>query len=128
MQSGHGEKLSRSQEKAIAGLLTQPTIKEAAKSAGIGNRTLIGWLKNEPSFIASYRQARREVVRAAIAGIQGAMHEAVEALRDVLNDSDAPASARVSAARVILDSGLRGAELEDLETRIEALEKEITGK
>jgi hypothetical protein len=62
--TGHGEKLSRKREQAIAALLTQPTIAAAAKMAGIGERTLRRWLKL-PEFASAYDAARREVVVAA---------------------------------------------------------------
>ena len=38
--SGHGEKLTRKQEAAIAALLLQPTITAAAAAVGIGEATL----------------------------------------------------------------------------------------
>jgi len=43
---GHGEKLSRKQEQAIAALLTCPTIEQAAKAAGVGETTLWRWLQD----------------------------------------------------------------------------------
>ena len=43
--AGHGEKLGRKQEEAIAALLSQRNIEEAARAAGVGTRTLIRWLK-----------------------------------------------------------------------------------
>jgi hypothetical protein len=47
--AARGSILGRKQEDAIAALLTQRNIEEAAKSAGIGTRTLLRWLKL-PSF------------------------------------------------------------------------------
>jgi hypothetical protein len=40
----------------------------------------------------------------------------------VMRDAEAPASARVSAARAILETAIKAVELEDLEARIIALE------
>ncbi|ACL04491.1 phage protein [Desulfatibacillum aliphaticivorans] len=123
-ETGHSQKLSRKQEAAILGLLTLPTMAQAAESAGITSRTLLRWLKNE-DFIEAYRQARREVVQQAVAGIQGAMSEALDTLRDVMKDAQATPAARVSAARTILDMGLKGVELEDVLVRLEALETQL---
>ena len=39
--AGNGAKLVRKQEEAIAALLTQRNIDEAARTAGIGGRTLL---------------------------------------------------------------------------------------
>ena len=40
---GHGDKLSRKQEQAIAALLAEPTIEAAAPKADIGLTTLKNW-------------------------------------------------------------------------------------
>jgi hypothetical protein len=40
--AGHGEKFGRKQEEAIAALLTQRNVEEAARAAGISVRTLLG--------------------------------------------------------------------------------------
>ena len=42
--------------------------------------------------------------------------------RAVMHDSESPASARVSAAKTILDTAIKAVELEDLEQRLTALE------
>jgi hypothetical protein len=101
-----GEKLTRTQEKAIAALLTKPTVKAAAEAAGVGERTLRGWLK-DPGFVSAYRQARREVVESAIGRIQAATGTAVDTLVTVAN-SGAKDSDRVRAAIALLDHAFRG--------------------
>jgi len=45
-----------------------------------------------------------------------------------MNDPKKPASARVSAARSILELAIKAIEIEDLEIRIEELERLITNK
>jgi nitrate reductase alpha subunit len=119
----HGEKLSRKQELAIAALLTCSAITDAAKQCSIGEVTLHRWLK-DATFQTAYREARRQVVQQAIVQIQQATGEAVETLRKVMQAADAPASAKVSAAKTILDTAVKAIELEDLEQRIVALETE----
>ena len=64
--AGHGEKFGRKMEAAIAALLTQRNIDEAAKAAGISTRTLMRWLK-VPEFLAAYREARRTAYSQAVA-------------------------------------------------------------
>lgn len=120
-------KLSRNQEKAIAALLNHSSIPEAAKSIGIGERTLFRWLKLDP-FKSAYREARQEVVSQAIARIQAGMARAVTTLKAVMKNEDAPASARVSAAKAMLDMGLKVVEIENLEARIDEIEKVVKGK
>jgi hypothetical protein len=114
--------MSRKQELAIAALLREPTIEAAAKAVGIAPITLLRWLQ-VPEFRVAYREARRQVVEGAIAYLQAATNEAVETLRKVMVDGEAPASSRVSAARIVLETAIRGVELLDLEVRVEQLEQ-----
>ena len=118
---GHGEKLSRKQEALISALLTTPTLADAAHTAGIGEVTAWRWLK-DATFQAAYREARRQVVQQAIVQVQQATGEAVATLRQVMQAAEAPASAKVSAAKTILETAVKAVELEDLEARIVALE------
>ena len=53
-----GSKFTRKKEEAIAALLTQRNVEEAARAAGVGTQTLLRWLK-VPEFQAAYREARR---------------------------------------------------------------------
>ena len=119
---GHGAKFGRKQEAAIVGLLTMPTIEEAAKHAGISGPTLWRWLQ-DPSFQGQYRKARRDAFGQATARLQQASSAAVDTLKEIAEDGKAPPSARVMAARAILEMAQRGIELEDLAERVDALEK-----
>jgi len=121
---GHGEKLSRKQEAAISALLVQSTMSQAAAVAGIGEVTLWRWLQI-PTFKEQYRLARREAVSQAVGQLQGACSVAVAALTDISQDSNCPASARVSAARTVLELALKGVELEDLAVRVGELEQQV---
>jgi hypothetical protein len=123
---GHGEKLSRKQEALIAALLLAPTLADAAHTAGIGEVTAWRWLK-EPTFQTAYREARRAVVQQAITKAQRATGTAVETLVTIMQDVNAPASARVSAAKTVLDISVKAVELEDLEQRLAALEAQAKG-
>jgi len=122
---GHGEKLSRNQERAISALLVHPTMTQAADAAGIGEVTLWRWLRI-PTFKEQYRLARREVVSQAVGQLQAACSGAVVALTDISTDVNCPASARVSAARTVLEMALKGVELEDLAVRVEELEQQVS--
>lgn len=97
---GHGEKLSRTQERAIAALLEQPTIEAAAKVCGVNEKTLRRWLKAE-AFSEAFKAARERVVDFAVVSLQRSMHEAVDAL--VRNLTAASPTVQVQAARAILE-------------------------
>ena len=125
--SGHGEKLTHKQERAIAALLVAPSVTAAAQQIGVNENTLLRWLK-DAAFQITYREARRAVVQHAITQVQRATGEAVETLRNVMQDPEASASARVSAAKAILETAVKAVELEDLEVRIAALEAQGPGQ
>jgi len=116
---GHGEKLSRKQETAIAALLSAPSIKAAAIEAGIGEATLWRWLQL-PDFQTAYRAARRSVIERAVSELQAAAGEAVETLKRNLHCEN-PA-VEIRAAQIILEQGIKGVELMDLQERVERLE------
>ena len=121
---GHGEKVTRNQERAIAALLVHPTMSQAATAAGVGEVTLWRWMQI-PEFKEHYRLARRQAVSQAVGHLQQACSAAVVALTDVFQDVNCPASARVSAARTVLEMALKGVELEDLAVRVEELEQQV---
>lgn len=119
-----GEKLSKKKELAIAAILTCPTLKDAAKQIGISEPTLFRWLQRS-DFQESLKQAKKQAVQQATSSLSQICHEAVHNLRKVMNDNTAPASSRVAAAKTVLDSGLRGIELEDLDARLANLEQQL---
>ena len=114
--------LSPKQEKALIALLTEPTISAAAKTAGIGERTLHTWL-GEDAFAKAYRDARRAAVQQTIARLQQASSMAVTTLMEVMDGMGNSPAARVSAAKAVIEQTLKSTEIEDLAARIEALEQ-----
>ena len=98
---GHGTKFGRKKEEAIAALLTQRNIEEAAKAVGIGANTLLRWLK-VPEFDAAYREARHAAFRQSVARLQQASGAAVSTLLKIMVDTSAPHSTRVRAADSVL--------------------------
>jgi hypothetical protein len=119
---GHGAKFGRKQEEAIAALLTQRNIDEAAKTIGIAPNTLLKWMK-EPGFDAAYREARRLAFRQSVARLQQASGAAVSTLLKVMLDVNAPHSTRVRAADSVLDHAAKAIEIEDVEARESDLER-----
>jgi len=119
--TGHGAKFDRKKEEAIAALLTQRNVEEAARAAGISTKTLLRWLQ-VPEFQKAYREARRAAFGQATARLQQASSAAVTTLLKVMIDPASPASTRVRAADCILDHGKKAIELEDIEVRVAELE------
>jgi transposase-like protein len=118
---GHGAKFGRKKEEAIAALLTQRNIEEAARTAGISTQTLLRWLK-VPEFEIAYREARRAAFGQSIARLQQASSAAVSTLLKVMIDPNSPASTRVRAADSILGHAAKAIEIEDIEVRVAELE------
>jgi hypothetical protein len=117
-----GSILGRKQEDAIAALLTQRNVEEAARAAGVGVRTLLRWMKL-PEFQSAYRQARRDAFGQAIARLQQGTSAAATTLLKVMIDPSAPVSVRVRAADSVLNHAAKAIEIEEIEARVTALEE-----
>ena len=119
---GHGTKFSRKMEEAVAALLTQRNVEEAARAAGIGAATLLRWQKL-PEFKKALREARRAAHQQSNARLQQATSAAVSTLLKVMVDPATPASTKVRAADSVLNHSAKAIELEDIEARVEELER-----
>jgi hypothetical protein len=118
---GHGSKFNRKMDAAIAALLTQRNMEEAAKTAGVGVNTLVRWMK-VPEFRAAYREARRAAYSQAVARLQQGATAAATTLLKVMLDQGTPASVRVRAAECVMTHSSKAIEIEDIEARVSELE------
>lgn len=121
---GHGSKFGHKKEAAIEALLTQRNVEEAARSIGIGTRTLIRWMKI-PEFDLAYLEARRATVSQSNARLQQASSAAVSTLLKIMVDGSALASTRVRAADSVLDHAKQAIEIDDIQVRLNALEQTV---
>jgi transposase-like protein len=119
--TGHGAKFGRKKEEAIAALLSQRNVEDAARSVDIDAKTLLRWMK-EPEFDAEYRNARRAAFGQSVARLQQAYGAAVSTLLKIMVDSNTPASTRVRAEDSVLGHTAKAMELDDIEARLSALE------
>ena len=119
---GHGTKFGRKKEEAIAALLSQRNIEEAARFVNIGTKTLLRWLQL-PEFDRAYREARRAAFSQSIARLQQASSAAVATLLKIMVDPSAPAASRIRAADSVLGHAARAIEIEDIEARVSELER-----
>jgi transposase-like protein len=120
--TGHGAKFGRKKEEAIAALLTQRNIEEAARSIGVAPNTLLKWMKVQ-EFQTAYRQARREAFGQSIARLQQGTSAAATTLLKTMIDSNTPASVKVRAAEAIFNHAAKAIEIEDIEARVSELER-----
>src|SRR5260370_38616650 len=122
---GHGAKFSRKMEEAIAALLTQRNVEEAAHTAGIGSATLLRWLK-VPEFQTAYRQARRAAFAQSIARPHQGTSAPATTLIKLLVDANPPPSVKARVADSIFNHAAKTIEVEDIEARVSALEAATT--
>jgi len=115
-------KFGRKQEDAIAALLTQRNVEEAARTAGIGTRTLLRWLQI-PEYQKAYREARRAAFSQSIARLQQGASAAATTMLKLMIDTNTPASVRVRAAECVMNHATKAIEIEDIEARVSELER-----
>jgi hypothetical protein len=119
---GHGEKRSRHEARAIAALLEQPTIGQAAAAAGISERTLRTWM-SEPDFHAKLAEARSSLLSAALARLSSLASAAVGVLEKHLDCDEAGPALR--AAQLVLQHNVSGAALLGFATQLSRIEKQL---
>ena len=119
-------------EKVIAALLATSTREEAAEKLGINSRTIRRYF-DDPEFLKLYTEATKGIIsnsthqiplqsRRAVE-IQKSLSPAITTLKAIVEDKDANIHARVSAARSLLEYGIRLTEINDIGKRLDALEK-----
>lgn len=111
-------------EKALSALLTSDTKAEAARKAGISDRTLRTYLA-DPAFNAEYQRRKKKLLSDATHQMQQSMKIAVSTLRGIIQKQESKDSDRITAARLILEYSLRYTEITDILSRIEELENTV---
>lgn len=119
--------LPAKQELALRAVISHPTLKDAAQAAGVSETTLWRYMQ-DGEFSRRLREARREAVNHAVLRLQKASSDAVTVLRDIMMKESAPAPARITAARAVLDYSMRAVETDELRVRIEELEEAVMAK
>ena len=118
--------LTAKQHRAIAALISSPTVGEAAKAAGVSERTLARWL-SDPDFRMALGVAESDMIDGAVRCMIGdlaANHDTMRAIRD--DPTNGPA-VRLRAAVALSDDLLRWRELRNVEARLVALEAAYLG-
>ena len=109
-------------DRMILALLENGTLEQAAASLGTSSATLWRWTQNE-EFQEAFLKARREAFSKSVARLQHGSSAAVATLLGVMADRTAPHACRVRAADSVLDRGQKAIEIEDLEFRLQRLER-----
>lgn len=118
--------ITTKQQKAIAALLSEKTIGAAAKSAGVGERTLYTWL-DEPNFKAALRSAEREILDEVTRRLSAGQSLALDTLQKLVT-SARHESTKLRASVAWLELSLKFRDINDIEDRLTALEAAIHDK
>lgn len=117
--------LSAKQTRSLAALLSCKSVEEAAQKAGISSTTIFRWLRKDETFRLEYRKRRSQLMEETLRQLQGVCNLAIETLSQVMEDQEATAASRVTAAKTTLELSLKIQEHQDLAERIERLEEII---
>ena len=115
----------------MAALLSSDTQAEAAAKCGLSDRALRGYLA-DPSFHSEFQRRKRQLVSEATRQIQASYQSAIRALRGIVESDTSSEGARISAARALLEYGLRFTDTNDIMTQLEdmerLMEKDLNGR
>ena len=112
--------LTPEQEKLVMSLLSCSSIEKAATEAGVSRSSAYRYLK-DPKFKAELRRRRAEVADCALDGLKAYASKAVENVGELLESENE--SVKRKATVDVITNVLRVRELEDVEERLERLEK-----
>ena len=113
---------ARKNERIIAALISNPTVKAAAEACGVSERQIYARLQ-DPDFKELYDAKRHELLDHATAALQGHLSAAVETMGEIAKDPKAGQQTRLNAAEAIVRNSLKLTEQADILQRLDALEK-----
>ena len=115
--------MTSKQEQALATLMVCPT-RKAAAAAGITERTLRGYFKNE-EFRARYREQYAEVIEDAARQSQQSLQRALAVFSEVMDDPEEKNAVRLQAAHLAADYAMRLTEQADVMNELDKLRKVV---
>ena len=102
---GHGAKPEAVRERAVLALLSEKTVTNAAKKAGVDESTLRRWLSEDAAFQAAYAEARQTAFQAGMSRVQALTGKAIDTLDELLDATKYP-NVRLGAARTVAELGI----------------------
>jgi hypothetical protein len=113
---------SLKRQKAIAALMAYPSIRSAAESCGIGERTLYRWVAEDRTFQAQLAAAEAELVDQTARRLLSLTGGAIKTLAQLTVGAEDD-GIRLRTAVAILDQASRWRDSTAIERRIQALER-----
>ena len=123
-QNGTENQLTTRQTQAIAALLANRTVGEAAKAADVGERTLHRWLA-DATFRAALHEAESQAIAGAARRLVKLTESALDVVEAVLVDRDIHPATRLKAVDTVLANLLRLRDLASIEERLAKLEENL---
>ena len=114
--------LTRKQVEAIPHLVGARSFEEGCRKARIGKTTLYQWLKDD-AFKSELERHREEVIREALERLKTSVTRAVDGLIALSEDKEK--GVRLRAIEKILDLFFKTREQEEIEGRLEKIERII---
>ena len=119
-----GRSAARKDELIISALIGNPTVRAAATACGVSETQIYTRLRTA-AFREKYDAARRELLEQSTAYIQGIVSEAIQKMRDVMNDPNASQQVQLNAAEAITRTSLKLTEQADILAQIAELKKAV---
>lgn len=120
-----GDTIKAKDEKIIAALIANPTIRAAAACA-ISETQIYARLRI-PEFKLRYDEARRELLERNTAALQARLGAAIETMGEICTDAETAPQTRLNAADAIIRNSLKLTEQFDILRRLDELEKTLSG-
>lgn len=119
-------KLTATQHKAIAALLTCASVRQASKQSGVAERTLHRWMQ-DAAFQAALTDAQSRAVQAHVTALIAQLADNRQAMI-AIRDGAQHESTRLRASIAIDDSLIKWRSLAEFEQRLARLEREIASE
>ena len=92
-----------SDEEIIAAILQHGTIKEAAQAVQLTARAIYDRMDSR-EFRSLYMAAKDDIIRSAVFSINGKLSEAIDTVREIMQDKDNNPAIRLQAAQTIINN------------------------
>lgn len=114
--------LTARQQLAVVEILSSRSLEEARKRVRAAKGTFYGWLR-DPTFQQELSRQKQALVHQAVNRLRFGIGQATEKLLALL-DNGRP-SVQLRSAQTILDYGFKAVEMEDIESRLAAIEAKL---
>ena len=114
----------RKNELIISALISTPTVHAASELCGVSESVIYARLRT-PEFKQRYEEAKRDLLAQTTAFIQGIVGEAIQKMRDIMNDPDAAPQVQLNAADAIARHTLKFTEQADIMAQLAELKQMV---